>query len=204
MLLVKSYAKLAKHFMTKFSKEQLTIARILKVNHAGEYGAIRIYTGQLKLAKILYKDLALFLEETLQHEIKHCNSFESYMPCRKTRPCGMIKFWGIGGYLLGTITALMGRNSIMVCTAAVESAVHIHLNEQIDYLRGKDNELQNLIKKIRVEELQHLKYAEDRLSMQGWIPKMLYQIIVFFTNTIIWLSTWGDVTRMKNDIIEAK
>jgi len=186
--------------MTKLSKEQLTIARILKVNHAGEHGAIRIYSGQLAISKFLHKDLVSFLSKTLAHEIEHCKKFAQYMPIRKTRPCGMIKFWGIGGYILGIITALMGKNSIMVCTAAVESAVHTHLNDQIIFLEDKDNNLQTLIKEIQVEELQHLNYAQERLSMKGLIPKSLHYLITFFTDVVIWLSTWGDVTRMKREI----
>lgn len=185
--------------MSKLTHEQLTIARILKVNHAGEYGAIRIYSGQLLISKSLYKDLVPYLSEILEHEIIHCKQFADYMPIRKTRPCGMIRFWGYGGYMLGVITALIGRNSIMACTAAIESAVHIHLKEQIHYLSDKDPLLQKLIQDIQVEELQHLDFALSRLK-KGLIPSILDYLIRAFTDTVIWLSTWGDVTRMRKEI----
>lgn len=186
--------------MKKLTSEQLTIARILKVNHAGEYGAIRIYKGQLHIAKWLYRDLVPDLSEILEHEIKHCKQFAEYMPIRKTRPCGMIKFWGLGGYILGVITAIMGRNSIMVCTKAVETAVHVHLQDQINYLDGKDSALKKLIEDIQIEELQHLDFANTRVNMNGVTPNVLDFIIHLFTDIVIWLSTWGDVTRMRKSI----
>jgi len=107
--------------------ERLTIARILKVNHAGEYGAIRIYKAQLWVARRLYADVVAFLEETLAHEVRRCALFREAMPVRNARPCRIMALWGNGGYVLGFLTALIGRQGIWVCTAAVESAVHRHL-----------------------------------------------------------------------------
>ena len=87
--------------------ERLTIARILKVNHAGEFGAIRIYRAQIWIARRLYPDICAFLEETLGHEINHCSLFRHAMPQRGARPCRVMAFWGNGGWVLGFLTGLL-------------------------------------------------------------------------------------------------
>src|SRR6266478_5663769 len=89
-------------------RDRLTIARILKVNHAGEYGAIRIYRAQISVAKRLYPDIAPFLAETLSHENNHCAMFRAAMPQRDARPCRIMALWGNGGLVLGFLTALLG------------------------------------------------------------------------------------------------
>lgn len=144
------------------ARERTAISRILKANHAGEYGAIRIYAGQRLVARYFHKELLPFFDEVYQHETEHCQSFLMAMPPRNSRPCRMMWMWGLGGYVLGVTTALMGHQAIMVCTAAVESTVHQHLNDQIRFLTGRDEELQRLIAEIRIQELEHLNYAEKR------------------------------------------
>jgi 3-demethoxyubiquinol 3-hydroxylase len=173
-----------------------TIARILKVNHAGEYGAIQIYRSQLMVSAILYKDLVPFLRETLAHEIAHCRIFLEAMPARKARPCQAMPCWGVGGWLLGFITALMGRNAVMICTAAVERAVHKHLQDQLRYLAQRDEELKQIILSIEKEELEHLHYAENKVC-PSVLAKPLAGFIARSTDLVIWLSTQGDVTRMQ-------
>lgn len=171
----------------------------MKVNHAGEYGAIRIYGAQLFVSKILHKDLAPFLERTLVHEIDHAQKFIEAMKVRQVRPCNAMPLWGIGGWILGFVTACMGKNSVMICTEAVESAVHKHLQDQIRYLEGKDAELRSLILDIEKEEIEHLEYAQQNVK-RSWLTKPLSNFITVSTEIVIWLSTQGDLTRMKNAI----
>lgn len=173
-----------------------TIRRILKVNHAGEYGAIRIYTAQIWLSKRLYADVVPFLEETLGHEIEHCALFRAPMPSRAARPCRIMSLWGNGGYVLGFLTGLMGRQGIWVCTAAVESAVHRHLDDQLAFLKGRDEELGDLILSIQEQELGHLDHAEHNIVRQGPWWRFLRATVSITTDVLIWLSTWGDSTRM--------
>src|SRR3974377_1800918 len=116
------------------ARDRLTIARILKVNHAGEYGAIRIYRAQLWLARHLYPDIVAFLQETLSHEIQHCAMFRNAMRLRNTGPCRAMILWGNGGFVLGLLTALLSRKAIWICTAAVEATVHRHMEEQLSFL----------------------------------------------------------------------
>ena len=89
--------------------EQLTIARILKVNHAGEYGAVRIYRAQALVARRIYPDVVAFLEETLAHEVRHCRLFREAMPERGARPCRAMPLWSNGGFVLGLMTSLLSR-----------------------------------------------------------------------------------------------
>ena len=178
-----------------------TIARIMKVNHAGEYGAIRIYSAQLLVSKILHKNLVPFLEQTLAHEIEHAQKFIAAMKIRQTRPCNAMPLWGIGGWVLGFITACMGKNAIMICTEAVESAVHKHLRDQICYLDNKDAELKNLIIDIEKEEIEHLQYAQQNVK-RSWLTQPLSNVIAVSTEIVIWLSTQGDVTRMRDAIVK--
>jgi ubiquinone biosynthesis monooxygenase Coq7 len=186
------------------ARDRLAIARILKVNHAGEYGAIRIYRAQIWVARRLYPDVVAFLEETLGHEVGHCAMFRNAMPTRDARPCRAMVLWGNGGLILGFLTALMGREGIWICTAAVEGAVHKHLDDQLFFLRDKDPELHSLINAIQAEELHHLNYAEERVRSRSLWARSLSGFISAATDTVIWLSTWGDSTRMARDLAAAR
>jgi ubiquinone biosynthesis monooxygenase Coq7 len=176
--------------------DRLTIARILKVNHAGEYGAIRIYRAQLWLARRLYPDLVGFLEETLSHEIQHCTMFRDAMGPRNATPCCAMTLWGNGGFVLGLVTGLLGRDGICICTAAVEATVHRHLEEQLRFLAGKDAEVQGLIAAIQAQELTHLTSAEQRIGKYPAWGRALRAMIAGATEVLIWLSTRGDSARL--------
>jgi ubiquinone biosynthesis monooxygenase Coq7 len=182
------------------ARDRVTIARILKVNHAGEYGAVRIYRAQLWLARRLYPDIVNFLEETLGHEIQHCARFRDAMRPRNTGPCRAMILWGNGGYVLGFVTALLGRQGVWICTAAVEATVHRHLEEQLHYLAGKDLELYGLISAIQVQELRHLDHADERISADAAWSRALNATIAGTTEALIWLSTWGDSSRLRRSL----
>jgi ubiquinone biosynthesis monooxygenase Coq7 len=179
------------------ARDALTVARIVRVNHAGEYGAIRIYRAQIGVARRLYPDVVPNLEEMLGHEIRHCDLFRAAMPARNSRPCRIMSLWSMGGSLLGFMTALMGRQSIWICTAAVEAAVHQHLEDQLHFLARRDPDLHATILDIREEELSHLNHAEAQLSGSGPYQRVMRRVIGAVTDVLIWLSTWGDSSRMK-------
>ncbi|ESQ75665.1 demethoxyubiquinone hydroxylase family protein [Asticcacaulis sp. AC402] len=176
-----------------------TIARILKVNHAGEFGAIRIYRAQLWAARRWQPSLITFLTETLSHEIDHCGKFLKAMQERKARPCTAMWLWGIGGYVLGLATAAMGVNAVMACTKAVEQTVHRHLDAQIRYLSGRDEPLRDIILAIQVEENAHLSHAVAHLR-PSLLNGPLEAVIVAATEAVIWLSTQGAVSRMEHEL----
>ena len=185
-------------------RDALTIARIVRVNHAGEYGAIRIYSAQIWIARRFVPDCHPALAEMLQHERNHCAIFRAAMPPRNSRPCRIMQFWSFGGWLLGFLTACLGRNGIWACTAAVEAAVHRHLDDQLHFLEARDPELQRIILSIRAEELAHLRHAEDRLREKRVSLRLLRDIISVLTDMLIWLSTWGDSTRMDHALKAAE
>jgi ubiquinone biosynthesis monooxygenase Coq7 len=180
--------------------EGLTVARILRVNHAGEYGAIRIYGAQIAVAKRWFPDVVPALADMLGHERQHCAAFFAAMPARSSRPCRIMSLWSIGGWLLGFLTALAGRQTIWVCTAAVEAAVHRHLDDQLHFLSGRDPDLHAIILSIREEELSHLRHAEAQLGAAGPLQGKLQTAISGITDVLIWLSTWGDSTRMAREL----
>jgi len=180
----------------KNAADRLTIARILKVNHAGEYGAIRIYRAQTWIARLIYPDLVAFLEETLGHEVQHCARFREAMPERGARPCRVMSLWGNGGFVLGLLTSLLGRQGIWICTAAVESTVHRHLEDQLHFLRDRDESLRGLILSIQHEEVAHLRHAEQHIVTNALWAKVLHACVSVCTDAVIWLSTWGDSSRM--------
>ena len=181
-------------------RDALTIARIVRVNHAGEYGAIRIYSAQIAVASRLWPDVVPALAEMLDHEKRHCAAFRSAMPARGSRPCRVMSLWSLGGSLLGYLTALMGRQGIWACTAAVELTVHRHLDEQLQFLQGRDQELHTTILSIREEELAHLHHAEGQLDAPTRSRRALRAMISATTDVLIWLSTWGDSSRMARDL----
>jgi 3-demethoxyubiquinol 3-hydroxylase len=182
------------------ARDALTIARIVKVNHAGEYGAIRIYSAQMAVARWRCRDIVPDLDDMLAHERNHCAAFRAAMPERNARPCRVMSLWSVGGWVLGFATALMGRQAIWACTAAVESAVHRHLDDQLYFVSNRDPQLRDLILSIREEESAHLRHAEVRLTPSGATDRFIRPIISVATDAVIWLSTWGDSVRMARDL----
>ena len=185
-----------------FRPDALTIARIVRVNHAGEFGAIRIYAAQILVAARLCPDCLPALTEMLGHEREHCAKFRAAMPERNSRPCRVMQFWSLGGWLLGFLTALLGRRGVWACTAAVEAAVHRHLDDQLHFLAARDPELYALILSIREEELAHLHHAEAELPDAGPALVFLKRRIGDVADLLIWLSTWGDSARMARALRE--
>ena len=125
------------------------------------------------------------------------------MPYRGARPCRVMAFWSLGGFVLGFVTALMGERMIWICTEAVESAVHRHLEDQLAFLDVRDRELKVLISSIQQEELAHLSEAQGRRGAAGPAQQRAIGIIGALTDTLIWLSTWGDSTRMTREMKSA-
>ena len=181
----------------------VTIRRILKVNHAGEYGAIRIYGAQIAIARRFYPEIAGVLADIRAHEVQHCRLFRDAMPYRGARPCRVMAFWSLGGFVLGFVTGLMGQRMVWICTEAVESAVHRHLEEQLAFLDVRDPELKTLIASIQQEELSHLTEAQGRRGGVGPTQQRAISVIGAVTDTLIWLSTWGDSTRMTREMRSA-
>ena len=127
--------------------------RILRVDHAGEYGAKRIYQGQLAvLGRGEHGD-------TLRHmqaqEQVHLDTFADLIARRRVRPTVLLPFWHLAGFALGAATAALGSRAAMACTVAVEEAIDEHYRDQIDELGDSEPQLSATIETFRAEELEH-------------------------------------------------
>lgn len=187
------------------SDPHLTIRRILKVNHAGETGAIRIYAAQIAVARRLFPHIIPELDEMRRDEIEHCRLFREAMPARLARPCRVMSLWSLGGYVLGFATAVLGERMVWVCTEAVEATVHWHLGEQLRFLESRDPDLRDLILSIQEQELVHLSEAQaHQHGAKGWLHRLSFAVISLLTNLMIWLSTWGDLGWMGREMARAR
>lgn len=133
------------------------VARMLRVDHAGEYGAARIYAGQL--AVLRRSDKAAVLREMQDQERQHLDRFADLIIRRRVRPTAMLPLWHLAGFALGAATAVLGERAAMACTVAVEEAIDAHYSAQIAALDDGEGELRDTLGRFRDEELQHRDIA---------------------------------------------
>jgi ubiquinone biosynthesis monooxygenase Coq7 len=134
------------------TKDEL-IDRIIRVDHAGEFGAKRIYEGQL--AVLRGKPEAQAIEHMYAQELEHLKAFEKLMVERRVRPSALHPVWNAAGFALGAATALLGPKAAMACTVAVEEVIDEHYRAQSEKLGADEAPLKAKIDKFRAEELQH-------------------------------------------------
>jgi 3-demethoxyubiquinol 3-hydroxylase len=130
------------------------IPSLLRVNQAGEYGAQRIYAGQMAVMGQRHKMSGAIKHMAVQEEA-HLAAFNAFMVERGVRPTLFQPFWHIAGYALGAATALLSPQAAMACTAAVETEIDAHYSAQIKALGSEELELKALIEEFRQEELEH-------------------------------------------------
>ncbi len=129
------------------------VERTIRVDHAGEYGAKRIYEGQLAvLGRTKYGPL---IEHMKAQEQVHLDTFSRLIGERRVRPTALLPFWHVAGFALGAATALLGHRGAMACTVAVEEAIDEHYRAQEDTLGDDEAELRADIARFRAEELEH-------------------------------------------------
>ena len=123
--------------------DQKILEEILRVDHAGERGAIKIYEGQLLALNTIVKnnDLKNTIEHMKEHEIEHCEYFENEIKKRKIKPTRFLKLWDLLGLGLGFGTTILGKEAAMLCTASVEEVIQDHYANQIDELEDDEKEL---------------------------------------------------------------
>jgi ubiquinone biosynthesis monooxygenase Coq7 len=159
--------------MKKTNKKILE--EIIRVDHAGERGAIKIYEGQLLALKTLKQDEALKrqIEEMKIHETEHYEYFEEQIRQRNIKPTKFLPIWDLLGVSLGFGTAILGKKAAMLCTASVEEVIDGHYQNQTYQLGDDEKELKEKIKKFRQDELDHKDFAYD----QGATKKGIYSIL---------------------------
>jgi ubiquinone biosynthesis monooxygenase Coq7 len=130
---------------------------MLRVDHAGEYGAARIYAGQL--AVLHRSEAAPVLREMQSQEQQHLDRFTDLIVRRRIRPTAVLPLWRLAGFTLGAATAALGERAAMACTVAVEEAIDAHYADQIATLDDSESELRDTLTRFRDDELQHRTIA---------------------------------------------
>jgi ubiquinone biosynthesis monooxygenase Coq7 len=133
-------------------------AAMLRVDQAGEFGATRIYAGQLAVMGSRHPAARAIARMAAQEE-RHRARFDAMLGDRRVRPTALAPLWHVAGFALGAATALMGPEAAMACTAAVETEIDRHYGAQLDRLGKSDPELSEAITEFRAEELEHLDTA---------------------------------------------
>lgn len=167
------------------------IERIIRVDQAGEYGAKRIYEGQLAVLGDT-KDGPI-LREMAAAEEKHLEAFNKMVVERRVRPTALTPLWHIAGFALGAGTALLGREAAMACTVAVEEVIEEHYADQPAKLEAlpkndKENELQHVIEEFKAEEIEHRDIGLENDAEQAPGYPVLSAAIKSGSRLAIWLS----------------
>jgi len=152
-----------------------TLEEILRVDHAGERGAIKIYEGQLLALKTIKQDenLKNIVEKMREHEKEHLEYFEKEIQKRKIKPTYMLPLWDVMGVALGFGTALLGKKATMLCTASVEEVIENHYDNQLKKIGNDEKNLKDKIEKFKSEEIDHKNIAYEA----GATNKGLYSIM---------------------------
>ncbi len=162
------------------------IAAMLRVNLAGEYGAKRIYEGQLAILK--RSPVAPLLEQMKEQELTHLKAFEACVVENRVRPTLLQPLWHVAGYALGTATALLGEKAAMACTVAVEEVIDQHYENQLISLEDDYPELSHLISTCREDELEHRNIALEQGAHEAPAYPLLTHTIKKISRLAIWLS----------------
>lgn len=155
------------------------IEEFIRVDHAGERGAVKIYEGQLLALNTLVKDenLKKTIEEMKIHEMEHCEFFEKEIKKRKITPTKLLPLWDLLGVGLGFGSTLLGKKTAMLCTASVEEVIDKHYQSQINQLDSSEKELKKNIIKFREDELHHKDIAYEKGATKKGYYSILDKII---------------------------
>ena len=155
------------------------VEEFIRVDHAGERGAIKIYEGQLLALNTFVKDdnLKKTIQEMKDQEKKHCNYFENEIKKRNIKPTKLMPLWDLLGVGLGFGSTLLGKKAAMLCTASVEEVIDEHYEKQINQLKPDEKILKEKIKKFRLDELHHKDIAYEKGATKKGLYKILDRII---------------------------
>ena len=155
------------------------VEEFIRVDHAGERGAVKIYEGQLLALNTLVKDenLKKTIEEMKIHEKEHCEFFENEIKKRKIRPTRFLPLWDLLGVGLGFGSTLLGKKAAMLCTASVEEVIDVHYQNQINQLGTDEKHLKKKIIKFREDELHHKDIAYEKGASKKGFYSIMDKII---------------------------
>ena len=153
---------------------QREVSRAIRVDHAGEYGAARIYAGQLAvLGRGARGDVLRHMAAQEQH---HLDTFKGLIADRRVRPTVMLPLWHLAGFALGAVTAALGEKAAMACTVAVEETIDAHYQAQIDRLT-EEPALRETIETFRQEEVEHRDIGLEHGAEQAPAYRLLTRVI---------------------------
>ena len=163
--------------MTKINKKK--IEEFIRVDHAGERGAIKIYEGQLLALNTFIKDddLKKTIEKMKEHEKEHCDYFENEIKKRNINPTKLLPLWDLMGVGLGFGSTILGKKAAMLCTASVEEVIDKHYLNQIKQLGNDEKNLKKKIVKFREDELNHKDIAYEKGATKKGIYSILDKVI---------------------------
>ena len=163
--------------MKKTNKNK--VEEFIRVDHAGERGAIKIYEGQLLALNTFVKDdnLKKTIQEMKAQEKEHCIYFENEIKRRNIKPTKLMPLWDLLGVGLGFGSTLLGKKAAMLCTASVEEVIDEHYEKQINQLKPDEKILKEKIKKFRLDELHHKDIAYEKGATKKGLYKILDRII---------------------------
>ena len=159
--------------------DQKTLEEIIRVDHAGERGAIKIYEGQLLALDTVKKNESLRkkIREMKEQEHEHYNFFEMEIQKRNISPTKLLPLWDLFAVGLGFSSVLLGKKAAMLCTASVEEVIDEHYAKQINQLKSDEKKLKEKIKKFRLDELHHKNIAYEKGATKKGLYKILDKII---------------------------
>jgi 3-demethoxyubiquinol 3-hydroxylase len=162
------------------------IDRFIRVDHAGEYGAVRIYQGQL--AVLGQKPVGDSIRHMAAKEREHLSRFDELVAARRVRPTVLAPLWDVAGFALGAATALMGEKVAMACTAAVEEVITEHYDHQAEQLGDTESELREVITEFRADEEEHRQTALAAGAQDAPGHVAITEVIKRGSRLAIWLS----------------
>ena len=162
------------------------VERMIRVDQAGEYGAKRIYEGQL--AVLGQRPEAAAIRHMAAQEQRHLDAFDALVPARRVRPTALQPLWHVAGYALGAASALLGKEAAMACTVAVETVIDEHYARQSAALGRDEADLKALIEEARADENQHRATAEAHGAAEAPAYPVLTAAIKAGSRLAIWLS----------------
>lgn len=163
---------------------------MIKVDHAGEHGAVCIYRAQRWVARWRAPSIVPEIDYFITHELRHRALFAAELEKRGVRRCRSVHLCGLGGLVLGLTTGLLGSRTIALTTEAVESVVLRHLEHQLAALWSVDSDATAVIRQIVADEQEHHDRSAARLARPQPIDRLLGPAVRAATEAVIWLGMW--------------
>ena len=167
------------------------VERVIRVDQAGEYGAIRIYAGQQAVMRRRYKPgnkARAAIDRMARQEQRHKEEFDRLLVERRVRPTLLQPVWHVAGFALGAATALLGEKAAMACTVAVEEVIDEHYRRQIETLGDDEAELRDLCVRSRDDEIEHRETGMAHGAGQAPLHKPLTDFVKAGSRAAIWLA----------------